>query len=1446
MSSLEGVNTLFEGMQSDSNKFDQNPSTYLEALNFRIITDLGQSNRSLVNIKGNDYMVTIPNTQPVYRIKPGIINTPCTITINGVVSPVITTTSGTLGFDIYQVLVNMSNYNIDFFAAYYQDHVTIWSETLNPTPILSSLGLKLDTQYGTGFWVSAQTQLIPIGTTYIRDDIYVFTTPQVSNPNTAPNSGQIFKLTFDIVSKTAQLKLLYNEYINFDLKHPIPYTAAHGRYESDKIQRIYWTDNYNKLRSINASDPNLMALPVFILDIFPQVQHFIPTLTSVQKTGSLPIGVYQYAYRYKKSNGQITLWSELSLPIAIYNNVDEGSYTNGTGFPDYASYVGQFPSSPTGKSITCTITKVDSNFDFMDICFVRRYNYTDPGHFEIFNVDIPVVSGKPAVFTHTGNETNNLPLTLLEFLQTSPGFTHCKTIDTKDNRLFAGNVRVEQQELKYDARAYQFPINSVVATLTNNGNNYLVDSNQNFTTSTSSYTQQVPDTDDAINSDYNNITPTSITNTQRFYPNSTIPGGKGPNIEFKVRSWGVHVDIVPETDFSVGNLPTPWRHTNQVYSPGSEDVPGINLGVDGANYPQHSINDSFKTVYKSFLLRGYTPNEIYRFGIQFYDKSGSPYFCKWIGDIRMPDYNDDYPAGRGHSIEGFNLSFGTTYTPIGEQNLVFTTGPAAYMQVPYLEFKVNVSSIIDKISGFEIVRTERTYNDRFIAGTGCLYQCQVGNGNASTNLYIPDTVLVAPGTPTNPSMYIGTMGSGASQARDTDYTFDCWDFNTENVPPIDLTNDRIHCAGSVARVGPYNGPGYVGAPGTLKDGYYYSKHYAWTNHTGQDLTMEEAIYLNREASYVLTGSNANGFTFNNFYVEELLNNKKTTVGNPTLFVGLKSSFLYSTYAPAPSSKIFAEYRKYGRLITQYGGRTYADRANSIYISCGMYVPVNDISIVNNGNITIKTFGGDTFYDVYTKSKGDKNNAIYTTTLNATDIKSFIHYNPHIGYHNSDVRTGTHFDYPAMNSVHFTGESFDHFKVYSAENNIKKFFPKPLLFNNTKIWDNRVYFSEVKINGETSDNWEQFKANNYWDVEGSYGPINSLIAFNDTLYYIQKKGFGKLYVNPMALIPTGNFGSIVTGLGNTIQRHDYISTDIGTNHQWSVTRSPNSLLFVDSNSKKVFKYSQSGLLSISDAHGQSNTFKRLLHADILKNDNPILHSGIHCTYDNFHDEYLITILNEYTTYDRFKNPIINAEFNTISFNEKVDRWNSFYSFTPTIYFNNKTQLWSPQINNTQNLYVHNDGQYGIFYGITYPSTVKLVSNHNGKYTKLFNNLIFNTETILDGTDQTKLETNTNIADNTFDRFRAYNDYQNTDYLSLVPGGVSPTLRRVERQWNLQIPRNKVLYSVTQSPNIFTDIGNKLYGERMRDKYLTIDLSYNNNNNYRLIFNNLITKYLISDR
>lgn len=195
---------------------------------------------------------------------------------------------------------------------------------------------------------------------------------------------------------------------------------------------------------------------------------------------------------------------------------------------------------------------------------------------------------------------------------------------------------------------------------------------------------------------------------------------------------------------------------------------------------------------------------------------------------------------------------------------------------------------------------------------------------------------------------------------------------------------------------------------------------------------------------------------------------------------------------------------------------------------------------------------------------------------------------------------------------------------------------------------------------------------------------------------------------------------------------------------------------------------------------------------------------------------------------------SSEFSfTLTYNDFISAFTTFYSFTPPVYINDQRHIFSLE-NNLNTLWIHDEGPYGFFYGTLYPSKITLLLNESPTETKVFDNYQMLTEVI----DEVS---GVNIIDKTFDRIRLYNDYQNSDFQDLPLEGSKITARRVERNWNISNIRNRVLYT-TPYPNIFSDLSSTdiLFGERFRDKTLFVDLEYDNLDNYKLILNSFSTE------
>ena len=588
-------------------------------------------------------------------------------------------------------------------------------------------------------------------------------------------------------------------------------------------------------------------------------------------------------------------------------------------------------------------------------------------------------------------------------------------------------------------------------------------------------------------------------------------------------------------------------------------------------------------------------------------------------------------------------------------------------------------------------------------------------------------------------------------------------------------------------------------------------------------------------------------------------------------------------------KLLALYYKPNILI--YGGATYVNRTNNVYIPCGEYISTLQANLaINVGLLTFKCFGGDTFTGIYDMQKTVKADGLgsehYIYEVSSTGVLSVpapkqayakfssTFFFPCTGMINSELRLGDHTNRSLTSNAGLpSGEEVYVFESYTnAENDIKTYFPKPLNFEANDEFINRIYFSEIKFNNELQDSWSEYLTNSFYDVEGNYGPINALISLKENMYYIQERGVGVLMINPVSMI-NDQAGTPIK-LGNSsdvIQKHYYKSIDSGTSHQWSVYRSQSIITFVDARHKKIYLFNGETVNPVSDLKGQRNFTIKRLHTELLKNDNPVIDKGILVTYDYYHNEFLYTFNNikKTITDQEYIIDTINNENITLAYSEITSNFSGLYSFTPNLYINTNKYLISTknlslvatEIHNK--LWFHNYGRYVNFYGTQYPSTLKVIVNEDPLTTKVFDNAVWNTESIKDnvewnddlniypGSPTSPLYVDdVNHQLDTFSRIRCYNDYQNTDWVNLSLVKPNNNLTRKERDFNLQIPRNKFDYD-TNLPSVSSlfdtsKLTKVLFGERMRDKYLIIDLYYPNIIGNRFVVHNLKSILRKSDR
>jgi hypothetical protein len=388
----------------------------------------------------------------------------------------------------------------------------------------------------------------------------------------------------------------------------------------------------------------------------------------------------------------------------------------------------------------------------------------------------------------------------------------------------------------------------------------------------------------------------------------------------------------------------------------------------------------------------------------------------------------------------------------------------------------------------------------------------------------------------------------------------------------------------------------------------------------------------------------------------------------------------------------------------------------------------------------------------------------------------------------------------LRTERFLLSEFKYNDVFHQKYNIQKYFPPSMFFNNeVDEYTNRIWHSKPKIDGEVIDSWRDFQFVDYLDVEGTQGPIVEIVVNKNKIFFYQTNGVGIASSNERGAVQ-GSDGNIVLSNNKVLLRYDYITKETGTIHQYGIINTNNALYHYDDSLKKIFKIGE-GLECISDNLG---LFSKL--QSVNNNINKTF-NGIHGVYDTEYQTLYYTFLDRVNPENSF----------TLGYNEKMQAFESFYSFKPKIYFKLNTRVFSSLGDNK--CYWHNKGNYGQFYDTYFPSKLKFLTNENPLQTKVWDNQQYQTEVY---------DTN-GVLQNliTIDSIQHRTENQATNLITLIP---QDNINKVERDWKLQIERDvaNATYSTLSKP-------------RLRDMYLQTELSFVNKDNQRLIVHPIITFY-----
>lgn len=283
-----------------------------------------------------------------------------------------------------------------------------------------------------------------------------------------------------------------------------------------------------------------------------------------------------------------------------------------------------------------------------------------------------------------------------------------------NNRLFASNLQEITWDVAYDARAYRCNKNGTIQLNSSITENSLTLTFDQLLGQGNDFI--IPEEHDCINP----------MNSQIVYPNNeteeyaygyddsrTVRGGKGVNISYRfVTTDLIESDNTPSVDEEGNKL----LAYNMELSASKRVDATIKLKCPENGQTVYIYNNDNTSRIRNYSdpfyvsnFLGYQRDEVYRFGIVFYNQKNIPSPVHWIGDIR-------FPSG---DIEGYEpFTFADTVDGTGNYELIsHPLGIVFYVQ-----------NLPTDVVAYEIVRCDRTLADRTVVTQGLLNKTVRFNG----------------------------------------------------------------------------------------------------------------------------------------------------------------------------------------------------------------------------------------------------------------------------------------------------------------------------------------------------------------------------------------------------------------------------------------------------------------------------------------------------------------------------------------------------------------------------------------------------------------------------------------------------------------------------------------------------------------------------------------------
>jgi len=1249
---------------------------------------------------------------------------------------------------------------------------------------------------------------------------------------TTDNNG--FDCIWKFNTDNYNITLLYLRNLNLSINNP---PQIINNFENEKVDKIYWVDNLNQMRFLNLNHSllnndleNLIDVPVGVIDMVGNYNLSQPIISNILTGGLHTAGMIQYGYNLYRLNSSQTKLSPLSELISLDKGKSGGGAVNET--------VGSLP--------VVDINDIDHNYSHIRVYAIKYTSYNEiPSISLIEDRELPL-NGNIQIFDD-GNVISTISLE--EFLFLGSDIIIPKHINTKFNRLFLANYKEINFDIDLDTRAYSFnssgtatvykDLTTTPVTITDPYYPYATKTIQKptgtpfYITTDSHYSSPTLVKHDSINLNYDLF---------KFQKNGSTLGGEGKYLKYQLTKstifnennkyfkddeiYRIGIEFfnnygqvsLPKwiADFKApdGNLNGQYNTLSVTLKP--EFFTWLNTTVFSTKYDrpvgykiivaERTIND--RTIVANGLLSSMMVNDKSTRDVSYASSVDKLYVKTKVDSLsKLPNilnrnYNKSTQFGNTQPLRGtlhleeMNNGRETGNTEIqrsyfGDRDVAgrcyqFNSMLQLYSPETLFNSSVNLSEGIQlKIKGSLKNNTNNTWGRGYDTNTALVYSEDKVTGSISP--YYGGT--------------IETLIDGEASPWG-------WGLVAEapgNVPERvnHIMYDRVYGGNQPSDI---NTGFYLKSPNTIKYDIYGKPELTIKGQSGTNYNNDPKYRYENSLESVLTDGNSRydhdgKFNRKIISINSYGNNCITIVpGNDSSTTEHYNRPTYESLGllagiTGDNNGLIGELVKTDNEIylgNIYGGNTYEDKKRTNYIEVGNYSKIDSLSPTINISSP-----GDTYVNFFKYSRivrTDKDiisegtfvleeliTVLCETTINLKN-RNDISFN--------DWKTKFQ---PLDNEYH------KYNKVYSQLPTLIQ--KRDLDYNIKKLnnFDTNIISSKLKSAGELIDNWTDISVNDVMTLDGKYGAINSLINFNDEIYALQEQSLAFISVNPRIQVQGSDGLSVQLGTGSVLDRYKYISTTSGTLNKWSVITTPNAFYYYDLLNKVMMVYDKS-LTKLSDTRGLQSFFNDETDNISLKLDNPINGLGVTGGYDYINNELFLT-------FKQSSKPSF-----TISFNENLNTFISYYDFIPSLYISKGSDFLVTTSNN-RDLYKQYAGEYNKFFEVYYPSYVTLNVNPEADKDCIFNNLQYKSEVYINNVDQ---------PTSTLTKVHLWNEYQNSNSKDLL---LYSNLSRKFRDWRVTLPRQY----------------NSL--DRIRNPWTFLKLQFDNNTNKQLILHDVIVDYTV---